>query len=78
MKDELIAIGMMILATIVLIILSIVYFIIVLFVVNVAADIVFSDSLSADWGVLAAAIVTLGSMLGGTMGRGKTVFMKGD
>jgi len=80
MNEILKGIGMMIISTIILIILSIIYFIIVLFVVNVAADVVFSDSLSADWAVMAAAIVTLGSMLGGAMGKSSItqVFMKGD
>jgi succinate dehydrogenase hydrophobic anchor subunit len=78
MNDAIKAIVMMIVAAVVLIILSIVWFIILLFVVNVAADVVFSESLDPNWGVVAAALITLGSILGGSMGKtGVTqVFMK--
>lgn len=78
MDDAIKGIGMMILSAIILIILSIIWFIILLFVVNVAADVVFSDSLDPNWGVLAAALITLGSILGGSMGKsGMTqIFMK--
>jgi hypothetical protein len=57
-----------IIGTIILIILSIIYFVITLFVVKAAADIVFAEAISVDWAVLAAAIITLGSMFGGAMG----------
>lgn len=62
-----------IIGTIVLIILSIIYFVITLFVVKAAADIVFAEAISVDWAVLAAAIITLGSMFGGAMSGRKTV-----
>ena len=78
MNEMIKSIGMMIISAIVLIVLSIIWFIILLFVVNVAADIVFSDSLDPNWGVLAAALITLGSILGGSMGKSgiTQVFMK--
>lgn len=78
MDEAIKAIGMMILSAVILIILSIIWFIILLFVVNIAADVVFSESLDPNWGVLAAALITLGSILGGSMGKtGMTqVFMK--
>lgn len=58
-----------IIGTVVLIILSIIYFVITLFVVKAAASIVFSGStLSVDWAVLDAALITIGSMFGGAMG----------
>ena len=61
-----------IVGTIILIILSIIYFVITLFVVKAAADIVFAEAISVDWAVLAAAIITLGSMFGGAMGVRRT------
>ncbi len=60
-----------IIGTIILIILSIIYFVITLFVVKAAADIVFAEAISVDWAVLAAAIITLGSMFGGAMSSRK-------
>lgn len=58
---------------IIAIILSIIFFTITLFVVKVAGDIVFG-SVPSDMAILAAAIVTLGSMLGGSaMGRRSAV-----
>jgi len=79
MNEALKAIVLIILATVVLIVLSIIYFIITLFVVKVASDLVFGSGLSMDWAVMAAAIITLGSMLGASMGKGAThIFMKSD
>jgi len=60
-----------IIGTIILIILSIIYFVITLFVVKAAADIVFTEAISVDWAVLAAAIITLGSMFGGSFSARK-------
>jgi len=51
--------------TVIGIILSIIYFVITLFVVKAAADIVFAESLGTDMAVLSAALITVGSMLGG-------------
>lgn len=59
----------MIVGTIIMIILSVIYFVITLFVIKAAADIVFAESIGVDMAVIAAAIVTLGSMLGGTAMR---------
>jgi hypothetical protein len=56
MNEAIKAIGMMIISAIVLIVLSIIWFMILLFVVNVAADVVFSESLDPNWGVIAAGI----------------------
>ncbi len=56
----------LIIGTIIGIVLSIIYFVITLFVVKAAADIVFAENLGTDMAVLAAAIITVGSMLGGS------------
>jgi hypothetical protein len=55
----------LIIATLIAIILSIIYFVIALFVIDVAAGIVFDTPLSTDWAVLAAALVTIGTMIAG-------------
>ncbi|WP_019177292.1 hypothetical protein [Methanomassiliicoccus luminyensis] len=55
-------------STIVMILLSVVYFAITLFFVRTAADIIFAESVSVDWAVLAAAIITFGSMVGAVLG----------
>ena len=54
-----------VLAVVVMIVMSLIMFTITLWVMDVAADWVFSDSLSANWGVLSAALLTIGSALGG-------------
>ncbi len=59
--------------TVIGIILSIIYFVITLFVVKASADIVFTQSLGTDMAVLAAALITVGSMLGGAGMRKGTV-----
>lgn len=66
----------MIASTIILIILGIIYFAITLLVIKVASDWIFGTGLDQNWAVLAAAIVTLGSMLGGSVGKKVTIFTK--
>jgi hypothetical protein len=53
-------------------VLSIIYFVITLFIVKAGADIVFAENIGVDMAVLAAALVTVGSMLAAT-GMRKTV-----
>lgn len=48
------------------IVLSIIFFVITLFIIKAGADIVFGENISVDWAVLSAALVTIGSMLGGS------------
>jgi hypothetical protein len=55
----------LIIATLIAIILSIIYFVIALFIIDVAAGIVFDTPLSTDWAVLAAALLTIGTMSAG-------------
>lgn len=59
--------------TVIGIILSIIYFVITLFVVKAGADIVFSENVGVDMAVLAAALITVGSMLAGAGMRRGTV-----
>jgi hypothetical protein len=77
MKEEVMGFLMVIAGTIMLIILGIIYFAITLLVIKVAVEFIFeSGSLDANWGALAAALLTVGSMLGGSMTKGSKIFMK--
>jgi hypothetical protein len=61
----------LVVGTVIGIVLSIIYFVITLFVIKASADIVFAENIGTDMAVLAAALVTVGSMLGGAgMRRG--------
>lgn len=62
----------LIVGTIIGIVLSIIYFVLTLFIVKAAADIVFAENIGTDMAVLAAALITVGSMLGGS-GMKKTL-----
>jgi len=75
MKEELMAVLMMIVVSLILILLSIVYFIITLFVIKVAADIVFDNGVDENWAVLAASLITLGTMIGGAVSRKPTLVL---
>ncbi len=75
MKEELMAVLMMIVVSLILILLSIVYFIITLFVIKVAADVVFDNAVDENWAVLAAALITLGTMIGGAVSRKPTLVL---
>lgn len=67
-RDTSRAIVTAIVSTVIMIVLSVVYFTITLFIVKAAADIMFTENISVDWAVLAAAIITFGSMLGAIIG----------
>ena len=67
MREKLNVLVVTLVATIMLVVLSLIYFILTLFVIKAAADVVFTDSLSASTGVLAAALVTLGVIIAGAL-----------
>ncbi len=75
MKEELMAVLMVIVVSLILILLSIVYFIITLFVIKVASDVVFDNAVGEDMAVLAAALITLGTMIGGALSRKPTLVL---
>ncbi len=59
----------MIVGTIIMIILSVIYFIITLFIVDFSAGLLLGESeYSSGAVIIAAALITLGSMLGGSYG----------
>jgi len=55
------------LATIIMILLSIIYFALTLLVIKIATDAIFGEGLDENWAVLGAAIVTMGSMVGASI-----------
>ncbi|HDP97117.1 MAG TPA: hypothetical protein ENN25_05445 [Euryarchaeota archaeon] len=55
------------LATIIMILLSIIYFALTLLVIKIATDAIFGAGLDENWAVLGAAIVTMGSMVGASI-----------
>ena len=58
----------MIVGTVIMIILSVIYFIITLFIVDFSAGRLLSDGNYQGAVIIAAALITLGSMLGGSYG----------
>ena len=71
MEGTLKALVGMIVGTVIMIILSVIYFIITLFIVDFSADLVMgtgAKDLYDGYIIIAAALITLGSMLGGSYG----------
>ena len=58
----------MIVGTVIMIILSVIYFIITLFIVDFSAGLLLSDGNYQGAVIIAAALITLGLMLGGSYG----------
>lgn len=61
------AMAMTIVSSLVLIILSIIYFGITIWVVKVASEFFFGPGLDANWAVVAASLITLGSLVSATL-----------
>ncbi|MEM0449864.1 MAG: hypothetical protein QW520_08610 [Methanomassiliicoccales archaeon] len=60
---------MAVVGTILMVILAIIYFVLTLFVIKASADIVLGGgNWDVTWAVLAAALITLGSILSGAVG----------
>ena len=71
MEGTLKALVGMIVGTVIMIILSVIYFIITLFIVEFSADLLMgtgAKDLYDGYIIIAAALITLGSMLGGSYG----------
>ena len=71
MEGTLKALVVMIVGTVIMIILSVIYFIITLFIVDFSADLLMgtgAKDLYDGYIIIAAALITLGSMLGGSYG----------
>ena len=67
LKEGLSVLAVTLIATIMLIILGIIYFFLTLIVMKGATDIIFGDNLTANWGALSAAIVTAAVIIAGAM-----------
>jgi hypothetical protein len=71
MRQKLDVLVVTLVATIMLVILSLIYFILTLLVIKGAANVMFADDLSADMGVLAAALVTMAVIVAGALEKKK-------
>lgn len=67
MREKLGVLVVTLIATIMLVVLALVYFILTLFVMKASANLMFTDNLSADMGVLAAALVTMAVIISGAL-----------
>jgi hypothetical protein len=74
LREDLKSILMTVLSTLVLIVVGIIYFAITLAIIDVSAWVLLGANLDENWAVLSAAIITLGSMLGGSL-RQRPVLM---
>lgn len=62
---------MTLIATVMMVILSLIYFIVTLLVIKAAANVLFTDELSASMGTLAAALVTGAVIIAGALEKKK-------
>lgn len=67
MREDVKSVLMTVLSTLVLIVVGIIYFAITIAIIDVSAWALLGANLDENWTVLSAAIVTLGSMLGGSL-----------
>ncbi|MBU1915005.1 MAG: hypothetical protein ABIE25_02050 [Thermoplasmatota archaeon] len=71
MKQKLDVLVVTLIATIMMVILGLIYFALTLLVIKIAANVLFTDDLSASMGVLAAAIVTGAVIVAGALEKKK-------
>lgn len=76
LREDVYSILMTVVSTLVLIIVGIVYFAITLAIIDVSAWVLLGANLDENWAVISAAIVTLGSMLGGSLRQRPVLMMK--
>ena len=75
LREDVKSILMTIVSTLVLIVVGIIYFAITLAIIDVSAWVLLGANLDENWTVLSAAIVTLGSMLGGSLKQRPVIMM---
>ncbi|MFH1683171.1 MAG: hypothetical protein ABIA37_05240 [Candidatus Woesearchaeota archaeon] len=68
-RNSVLAILATVAASVLLVILSIIYFGIILWVVKTASKFFFGEGLETNWAVLSAAVLTAGSIIAGSMRR---------
>jgi hypothetical protein len=71
MRQKLDVLVVTLIATIMMVILGLIYFILTLVVIKGAANVMFTDDLSANWGALAAALVTMAVIIAGALEKKK-------
>jgi len=71
MRQKLDVLVVTLIATIMMVILGLIYFILTLVVIKGAANVLFTDELSANWGALAAALVTMAVIIAGSLEKKK-------
>ena len=71
MRQKLDVLVVTLIATVMMVILGLIYFILTLLVIKGAANIMFTDDLSANWGTLAAALVTGTVIIAGALEKKK-------
>lgn len=76
LREEVKSVVMTVLSTLVLIIVGIIYFAITLAIIDVSAWVLLGANLDENWAVLSAAIITLGSMLGGSLKQRPMLMVK--
>ena len=70
-KAKLDVLAVTLVATVMMIILGLIYFFLTLLIVKVATDVLFEDGLSASWGALSAALVTAAVIISGALEKKK-------
>ena len=71
MRQRLDVLVVTLIATVMMVILSLIYFIVTLLVIKAAANVLFTDELSASMGTLAAALVTGAVIIAGALEKKK-------
>jgi hypothetical protein len=71
MRQKLDVLVVTLIATVMMVILGLIYFILTLLVIKGAANVMFTDELSANMGVLAAALVTGAVIIAGALEKKK-------
>ena len=71
MRQKLDVLVVTLIATIMMVILGLIYFILTLVVIKGATNLMFTDNLSANWGALAAALVTMAVIIAGALEKKK-------
>jgi hypothetical protein len=71
MRQKLDVLFVTLIATVMMVILGLIYFALTLLVIKVAADVLFTDNLSASMGALAAALVTGAVIISGALEKKK-------
>ncbi|UCE45004.1 MAG: hypothetical protein JSU93_06340 [Methanobacteriota archaeon] len=70
-KAKLDVLAVTLVATVMMVILGLIYFFLTLLIVKVATDVLFDETLDANWGALSAALVTAAVIISGALEKKK-------